>query len=144
MARKRIPEFAKNKITVSGKRKTAVAKATISNGTGIIRINKMPAEHLSFLRRLMIEEPLRITEQMLKTKPSFDIFVNVTGGGPESQIEASRLAIAKALLAFTKNVELRKTFLNYDRSLLIADVRRKEQYKPNDSKARAKRQKSYR
>ena len=39
---------------------------------------------------------------------------------------------------------MRKTFLNYDRSLLIADVRRKEQYKPNDSKARAKRQKSYR
>jgi len=81
---------------------------------------------------------------MLKTKPSFDIFINVAGGGPESQIEASRLAIAKAILAFTKNVELRKTFLNYDRSLLIADVRRKEQYKPNDSKARAKRQKSYR
>ena len=144
MAKKRIPEFAKGKLTVSGKRKTAVAKATISNGPGIIKINKMPIDNLSFIRKLMIQEPLRIAEQTLKSKPSFDIFVNVTGGGSESQIEASRLAIAKAIVAFTKNADLKKAFLNYDRSLLVADARRKEQYKPNDSKARAKRQKSYR
>ena len=104
----------------------------------------MPIDNLSFIRKLMIQEPLRIAEQTLKSKPSFDIFVNVTGGGSESQIEASRLAIAKAIVAFTKNADLKKTFLNYDRSLLVADARRKEQYKPNDSKARAKRQKSYR
>ena len=144
MAKKRIPEFAKGKLTVSGKRKTAVAKATISNGPGIIKINKMPIDNLSFIRKLMIQEPLRIAEQTLKSKPSFDIFVNVTGGCSESQIEASRLAIAKAIIAFTKNADLKKAFLGYDRSLLVADVRRKEQCKPNDSKARAKRQKSYR
>jgi small subunit ribosomal protein S9 len=144
MARKRIPEFAKSKVTISGKRKTAIAKATISSGTGTIKINKIPLANLSFLRRLAIEEPIRIAEQVLKTKPSCDIFVNVHGGGAESQIEASRLAIARALAAFTKNAELRKAFMDYDRSLLVADVRHKEQYKPNDSKARAKRQKSYR
>lgn len=144
MAKKRIPEFAKGKIIASGKRKTAIAKATIAPGTGVVRINKNPINHLSFFRRLMIEEPLRISEQVLKTKPAYDIFVNVRGGGVESQIEASRLAIARAILAFTKNPELKKAFSSYDRSLLVADVRRKEQYKPNDSKARAKRQKSYR
>jgi ribosomal protein S9 len=39
---------------------------------------------------------------------------------------------------------LRKAFLSYDRNLLVADVRRKEAYKPGDSKARAKRQSSKR
>ena len=40
--------------------------------------------------------------------------------------------------------KLKKTFLDYDRQLMIADIRMKEQRKPNDSRARAKRQKSYR
>ena len=44
----------------------------------------------------------------------------------------------------TDGQSLKKAFLNYDRSLLVADVRHKEQYKPGDSKARRKRQKSYR
>lgn len=144
MAKKRIPEFAKGRMTVSGRRKTAMAKATITAGTGVVRINRKAVNHLSFFRRLMIEEPIRISEEVTRAKPSYDISVNVTGGGVKSQIEASRLAIARAILAFTKNAELRKAFLDYDRSLLVADVRHKEQYKPNDSKARAKRQKSYR
>ena len=131
-------------ITISGKRKTALAKATIKAGTGIVRINKRPLNVLSMFRRLAIEEPLRLSQETLKVPASFDIEVNVKGGGMESQIEASRLAIARAILAFTKSQDLRRTFISYDRSLLVADVRHKEQYKPNDSKARAKRQKSYR
>jgi len=132
-------------ITVSGKRKTSIAKASIKQGTGVIRINKRLLDSLSTLRRFMIEEPLRLTAETLKTtSPAFDISVNVKGGGIESQIEASRLAIARAIISFTKSAELKKKFQQYDRSLLVADVRRKEQYKPNDSKARAKRQKSYR
>ena len=131
-------------ITISGKRKTAIAKATIKPGTGMVRINKRPLSTLSLFRRFAIEEPLRIAKDTLKTSPSFDIEVNVKGGGAESQIEASRLAIARAIASFTKSADLRKAYLQYDRSLLVADVRHKEQYKPNDSKARAKRQKSYR
>ena len=75
---------------------------------------------------------------------NFDIAVEVKGGGTESRMEASRLAVAKALVRFTKSAELKKAFIDYDRSLLVADVRRKEPYKPGDSKARSKRQKSYR
>ncbi|HUS49750.1 MAG TPA: 30S ribosomal protein S9, partial [Candidatus Paceibacterota bacterium] len=74
----------------------------------------------------------------------FNINVKIKGGGQESQIEAARLAIAKALVNFTKSPELKKAFLDYDRNLLVADIRRKEAYKPGDSKARRNRQKSYR
>jgi ribosomal protein S9 len=70
--------------------------------------------------------------------------VNVHGGGQESQVEASRLAIARALVVYFKSQALRKAFLSYDRALVVADTRRKEQRKPNDSRARASRQKSYR
>lgn len=138
-------EEKKKIITVSGKRKTAIAKATIKEGTGIIRINQKPVETFSFLRKLSLIEPLRIAEDILKEKAkSFDISVNVNGSGVESQIEASRLAIARAIVAFTQSHELRNAYINYDRSLLVADVRRKEMRKPGDSKARARRQKSYR
>lgn len=131
------------KITVSGMRKTAIARATIKEGKGSIIINNVPYNELNYLHRLMIEEPIRITKNVLN-KFKFDINVNAKGGGTESQIEASRLAIARAILALTKSEKLKKAFLDYDRNLLVADIRRKEPYKPGDSKARRKRQSSYR
>ena len=133
-----------HKITVSGRRKTAIAKATIESGTGLIRINRRPLSSFDMLKRLAFEEPLRITQSVLGSPLGFDISISVNGGGVESQVDATRLAIARAISKFVKNADLRKAFLQYDRNLLVADVRRKEQYKPNDSKARAKRQKSYR
>ncbi len=132
-----------NKIITSGKRKTAIARAIITEGSGKIRINKKPYETLSTFDRLKIEEPLRIAENILG-KINFDVSINVRGGGEKSQIEASRLALARAIIEFTKNKNLEKAFLEYDRNLLVADVRRKEAYKPGDSKARRKRQSSKR
>ena len=132
-----------NAIVISGKRKTAIARATIKSGTGKIMINKQPYEGLDFFRKLMIEEPLTMAKKEMG-KISFDIDVSVKGGGKESQIEAARLVIAKALVSATKSEKLKRTFLMYDRNLLVADVRRKEACKPGDSKARKKRQKSYR
>jgi len=130
-------------IVVSGKRKMSIAKAAIKPGTGKIKINKQPYEFLPELKRLMIEEPIRIAKEKLGDI-NFDIDVLVKGGGINSRIEASRLAIARALVKATESNELKKAYLSYDRNLLIADTRRKEAYKPGDSKARAKRQKSYR
>ncbi len=130
-------------IMVSGKRKTAIAKATITSGTGRVQINNIPYENLDFFRKLMIQEPIEITKKTLGNF-NFDISVNAKSGGQESQIHASRLAIARALVKFTKSEELRKAFLKYDKNLLVADTRRKEAYKPVDSKARRKRQKSFR
>jgi|TARA_Y100000310_G_C20526626_1_gene736373 small subunit ribosomal protein S9 len=136
--------MAKEKIAmVSGKRKSSVAKARILEGTGIITINNIPHTLLNDFHRLSIEEPVRIAKENLKDW-KFDIKVKITGGGREGQIDAARLAIAKALVAKTKSASLKKAFEKYDRHLLVADVRRKEAYKPGDSKARAMRQSSKR
>jgi small subunit ribosomal protein S9 len=132
-----------NKIITSGKRKTSVARAVTTEGIGKITINKKPHNTLNMLDRLKIEEPLRIAENILG-KMNFDVSIDVKGGGGKSQIEASRLALARAIVEFAKNKKLEKAFLDYDRTLLVADVRRKEAYKPGDSKARRKRQTSYR
>ena len=132
-----------NKIITSGKRKTAIARAIITEGSGKIRINKKPYNTLNTFDRLKIEEPLRIAENILG-KINFDVAINVRGGGEKSQIEASRLALARAIIEFAKNKNLEQAFLEYDRNLLVADVRRKEAYKPGDSKARRKRQSSKR
>ena len=136
--------MAEKLIIVSGKRKRSVAKAIITNGSGKVTVNNIPYQNLYRLHRLLIEEPLRIAKKTLKDGKNYDIKVKVTGGGREGQIEAARLAIAKALVAKTKSETLKKALLKYDKHLLVADVRRKEAYKPGDSKARSKRQKSYR
>ncbi len=129
-------------ICTTGKRKTAIAKARLKEGTGIIRFNNKLLDTVEpDLMRLKLAEPLILTE---KIKDKVDISVKVTGGGMMSQIEAARLAIARAIVEYTKDDKIKNMFLDYDRHLLVADVRRKEMYKPNDSKARAKRQKSYR
>ncbi len=131
------------KIIVSGKRKRAVARATIKEGSGKVKINKKCLETLTIFDKLKIEEPLRISEQILG-KTNFDIEIKTNGGGEKGQIDAARLALARAIVEFTKSKELTKVFMNYDRNLLVADVRRKEACKPGDSKARAKRQSSKR
>ena len=77
---------------------------------------------------------------MLLKKLNFEI--RVQGGGINGQADAIRLAIARALVEHQP--KLKKTFYDYDRLLLVADVRRKETRKPNDSKLGAARQKSYR
>ena len=133
-----------NRLVASGKRKSAIAKALIFPGTGKVTINKVPYENLSSqFQILLIREPLEIAKATLGGL-NFDISVNVAGGGNEGRIEASRLAIAKAIYQFTNSADLKKAFVSYDRGLLVADTRRKEPYKPGDSKARSKRQKSYR
>jgi len=131
------------KLVVSGKRKTAVAKATIEDGKGIVTFNKRPLSFLTNLQQLEISEPLIIAKEVLNGL-NFDIALNVSGGGTACQVEAGRLAIAKAIVAFTKKEDVRNAFLAYDRNMLVADTRRKEACKPGDSKARANRQTSFR
>jgi len=131
------------KIITSGKRKTAIARAVTTEGHGKITINGKPYEILQIFDRLKIEEPIRIAKNILG-KTDFNIAVKVKGGGEKGQIDAARVSIARAIIAFTGNKEVERAFLDYDRNLLVADVRRKEAYKPGDSKARRKRQTSYR
>jgi len=131
------------KIIASGKRKRAIAKAVITAGTGNVLINDKNYTHLQIFDKLRIDEPLKIAESVLG-KIDFNVNILVHGGGEKGQIEAARLALAKAILKFSNSEELEKAFLEYDRNLLVADVRRKEACKPGDSKARAMRQSSKR
>lgn len=130
-------------VNTSGKRKTAIARATLREGKGNIRINSLSIDvYEPRLYRLKLREPLLLAKELMD---KVDIDVNVQGGGISSQADASRLAIAKALYEYSKSEKLKELFLKYDRSLLVADVRRKECSKPNrHGQARAKRQKSYR
>ena len=134
--------MAKKVINTSGKRKTAVARATVQKGTGLVRINSKPVElYEPQIARWKILEPLNIASAHLN---KVNIDVNVEGGGFMSQANAARTAIAKGLVEFTGDPSLKIAFLDHDRSLLVSDSRRKEPKKPLGRGARKKRQKSYR
>jgi len=131
-----------NVVHISGSRKRSIARATLKEGKGIIRINGFLLDNYKpDFAKAKIMEPLIIAGDL---SSKVDIKINVNGGGWRSQSDAIRLAISRALVKFFKDKVLEKSFLDYDRHLLVADIRRKEQYKPNDSKARAKRTKSKR
>lgn len=135
--------MAKDKIVnTSGKRKSAVARASVRPGSGRVRVNKQPLEIFKpELARLKIREPIIIAEDKVA---DLDIDVNVQGGGYMGQANAARTAIARGLVEFLEDDELREFFLEYDRNLLVNDPRRKEPKHPLGRGARAKRQKSYR
>ncbi len=128
-------------IHTSGKRKRSVARATLRPGKGVVKINNIPLENITpKISMMKIKEALLVSGDVSK---KVDIRVNVFGGGFNSQAEASRTAISKALVEFEP--KLREKFLDYDRSFLVSDVRYKETKKPGThGRARAKRQKSYR
>ncbi|MGV8131736.1 MAG: 30S ribosomal protein S9 [Candidatus Pacearchaeota archaeon] len=130
-------------IRTAGKRKTSVAKIIVTEGNGKIYYNNGVIENMKMFHKLSLLEPIRMYENTIG-KMNYDLYLKVTGGGKEGQVQAARLAIAKALVALSKSSELKEAYLKYDRHMLVADVRRKEQRKPGDSKARSKRQKSYR
>ena len=130
-------------VHVSSRRKLAIARGTLKEGKGMIRINHQPLSvYEPKMARLMLREPLEIANEYVK---KIKMNINVFGGGWHSQAEAARGCIAKALVEFTKSKQLKQDFLDYDRTLMVDDVRFTEPSKPNDSgKARKKRQKSYR
>ena len=134
--------MVKKVVNTSGKRKTAVARASIQKGTGLVRINKKPVEiYEPEIARWKLLEPLRIAGEHMD---KINIDVSVKGGGFMSQASAARTAIAKGLVEFTGDPNLKIAFLDHDRSLLVSDSRRKEPKKPLGRGARKKRQKSYR
>ena len=129
-------------INVSGKRKTAVARASVKNGSGKVRVNSVPVEILTpELAKLKIMEPLQLAPERAA---KVDIDVSVSGGGVIGQAEAVRTAIAKGLVEYFKDEELERTFKQIDRTLVVSDPRRKLPKKPLGRGARKKRQKSYR
>jgi small subunit ribosomal protein S9 len=130
-------------INTSGKKKTAVARATVSEGNGRVRINSEPVELTEPEQaRLKMLEPFRIAEEDLRE--AVDIEVTVSGGGFAGRADAVRTAIARGLVEHTNDAELRDAFMSFDRSLLVNDVRQSEPKKWGGPGARARYQKSYR
>lgn len=140
----KVKDFDIEKVIFSGKRKTAVAKLKVKAGTGKIFYNFMPHTELGLFHKLALSEPIRIYQKELGDDVKFDFHIKTFGGGKEAQIQAARLTIARALLSITGSDTLKNAFVAYDRNMVVQDSRRKEAYKPGDSKARARRQKSYR
>lgn len=137
-AKKKAKPKAGEPLVTTGKRKSAVARALVRPGNGVVKINAIPLDLWEpDVVRLKISEPLLILGDAWK---QYDIRVTVRGGGIMGQAEAARQAIAKGL-ADVLGAEARKAFLAYDRNLLVYDPRRPEPRKPPHSSWGARRYK---
>ena len=129
-------------INTSGKRKTAIARATFREGKGRVRINSVPLEiYGTELLRMKISEPLLLVPGVLN---DIDVSIDVRGGGVMGQAEAVRTALARGIVTWSNDPKIKDIYLVYDRTLLVNDSRQKEAKKPHGRGARAKFQKSYR
>lgn len=82
----------------TGRRKTAVARVFLKNGSGKIVVNDKPVDEF-FSRetgRMVVRQPLELTQHVA----TFDIMVNVTGGGESGQAGAVRHGITRALIEY--------------------------------------------
>jgi small subunit ribosomal protein S9 len=132
----------KRPVLATGKRKTAKARVVVKEGKGRVRINNTPI-HLyePFIARMKIMEAIALSGDY---GPKVDIKVKIHGGGIMGQAEAIRMGIAKGLVKFTRSKRLRNAYLDYDRTMLAGDERRKESKKFGGPGARRRKQKSYR
>lgn len=129
-------------VNTSGKRKTAIARATLRPGNGIVRINSVPLDiYPNEMVRLKISEPLLLIPNAIE---GVDVAIDVHGGGIMGQAEAIRTALARGILKWHNDPQIKDVYISYDRTLLVNDSRQKESKKPHGRGARKKFQKSYR
>jgi small subunit ribosomal protein S9 len=118
------------RIYATGKRKTAIARIWMKDGSGVFTINNRNFDDY-FTREVLkkiIQQPLEITNQMGK----FDFYINVGGGGIAGQADAVKHGISKALCEF--DVELRPALKKA--GFLTRDSRIKERKKYGQPGAR--------
>ena len=123
---------AQNIATGTGRRKTAVARVFLRNGSGNMTVNgKSMLDYFKNDEYVMqVNRPLQVTDSVEK----FDILINVTGGGTSSQADACILAIARALV---KQDEANKSSLRAN-GFLTRDARMVERKKYGQRGARRK------
>ncbi|MBT3285316.1 30S ribosomal protein S9 [Candidatus Bathyarchaeota archaeon] len=132
----------KKTVLATGKRKTSVARVVVSDGQGRIRVNNVPIGLIKpFMAREKIIEAFMIAGDY---RSRVDIKIKTNGGGVMGQAEAARMGIAQGMVKFTKSKRLKAKYLEYDRTMLAGDARRKEAKKFGGPSARRKKQKSYR
>ena len=117
-------------INALGRRKAAVARVFVSEGTGKITINKreLAVYFPSPLLQYVVKQPLN----KLGVAEKYDIKVNIDGGGFKGQSEALRLAIARALVKI--NPEDKPALKS--EGFMTRDPREVERKKPGQPKAR--------
>ncbi|MCX8162745.1 MAG: 30S ribosomal protein S9 [Candidatus Bathyarchaeota archaeon] len=137
---------ARKGLVAVGWRKTAVARAYVRSGSGVIRVNSRPIQLLEPEEaRIIAEEPILIASLVNPDlAKSIDIDVNVSGGGVMGQAQAIRMAIARALVKWSRDKKLDSIFREYDRTMLVGDPRQTEPKKFGGPGPRRRRQKSYR
>lgn len=117
-------------VNALGRRKAAVARVYVSEGTGKITINKRDLETYfpSTILQYVVKQPLN----KLNVAEQYDIKINLDGGGYKGQSEAARLAIARALIKI--NPEDKPALRS--EGFVTRDPRVVERKKPGRPKAR--------
>lgn len=119
-------------INTIGRRKTSVARIYMQPGKGVITVNDRTIEtYFPFeLHQIVVKQPLTL----VGVSGSYDIKINVDGGGITGQAEAARMAISRALCEF--DAEHRSALKK--EGFLTRDPRMVERKKPGRRKARRK------
>ena len=117
-------------VNAVGRRKAAVARVIVKEGTGVVTINKRPLEVYfpSSILQYIVKQPLTT----LDVDGKYDIKVNLDGGGYKGLAEALRLAIARALVKINPDD---KHALRVE-GFMTRDPRAVERKKPGQPKAR--------
>ncbi len=119
-------------INTIGRRKSSVARIYLSEGKGNVTVNNRDYKQYfpTGVLQYKVNQPFQLTE----TEGQYDVKVNVKGGGVNGQVEAVRLAIARALVEVDAE---NKPKLKAE-SLMTRDPRMVERKKPGQPKARKK------
>ena len=118
----------------TGRRKTAVARVFLKSGSGKFVVNGKPVDEF-FSRetgRMVVRQPLELTQHV----STFDILVNVTGGGESGQAGAVRHGITRALIAYDEALKPALSKAGF----VTRDAREVERKKVGFHKARRRKQ----
>jgi small subunit ribosomal protein S9 len=113
-----------------GRRKEAVARVYLSKGTGNITVNEK--EYKTYFPIMYLQNQVELPLKTIDVQNSFDVVINVQGGGPKGQAEAIKMAISRALCEV--NPEYRPTLKK--EGLMTRDSRSVERKKFGKRKAR--------
>ncbi|MBB5031595.1 30S ribosomal protein S9 [Prosthecobacter vanneervenii] len=116
--------------TTTGRRKTAIARVFITEGSGSITVNGRDFEE--YFPTVALQNQILFPLALTNSRQTYDFKVNATGGGSTGQVGAVRLGIARALIGV--NPELRGVLKQ--NGLLTRDSRAKERKKPGRPGAR--------
>lgn len=117
-------------VQTTGRRKSAIARVRVREGSGTITINKRPVEDYfpSETHRMILAEPLKVAE----LSEAYDIDATIHGGGPSGQAGALRLGIARAIIELDPEQRPAQKAAGF----LSRDAREKESKKYGLKKAR--------